>query len=93
MDVILDFQANTLKRRAWMWGLVDGAEADHQLHYLRASDEVCRARLSARNAAATHEYEASDAVFDLFTSYFVAPSPDEGFNVIIHDQHAKSVNN
>jgi predicted kinase len=86
LDVVLDFQANTPKFRAWMRTLVDGAEADHQLHYLRATDEVCMSRLRMRNSMGVHGYQVSDAEFDLFTSHFVAPSPEEGFNLIIHDQ-------
>ena len=44
----------------------------------------CRARLRARNASGTHDYAASDAEFDLITSHFVAPTPEEGFTVIVH---------
>jgi predicted kinase len=90
LDVILDFHANTLPRRAWMRGLVEGAGADHQLHYLRASDDVCRARLRTRNSMGAHEYQTTDAIFELFNSKVVAPSPDEGFKLLIHDQDPRS---
>ncbi len=55
VSVVLDFQANTLRRRAWMRGIVDRSGAAHQLHHLDMSDEVCRARLRERNASGTHE--------------------------------------
>ena len=28
--------------------------------------------------------QVSEATYELFTSYFVPPGPDEGFNVVIH---------
>jgi hypothetical protein len=31
-----------------------------------------------------HEFTVSDEDFDLFTSYFVPPSTDEAFNVLVH---------
>lgn len=86
IDVILDFQGNTPHWRAWMRSLITESGSDHLLHYLRATDAVCRARLYARNAAGTHQYLVSDSDFDLFTSYFVEPSTEEGFNTVIHDQ-------
>ena len=84
VSVVLDFPANTLKVRAWMRSLFEGAGADHRLHYLDVPDEVCKARLRARNAAGEHEYQASDDEFDLITSYFVPPTPAEGFNLVRH---------
>jgi hypothetical protein len=44
-------------------------------------DDVCKARLRTRNAAGTHAFNATDAEFDLFTSYFVPPRADEGFDL------------
>jgi predicted kinase len=85
LSVVLDFQANTPRARSWMRGLFEEAEAAHQLHWLGASDETCKARLHARNAAGTHDYVVSDAEFDLFTSHFVAPAEAEGFAVVRHD--------
>jgi predicted kinase len=86
LSVVLDFQANTPSGRAWMRHLFETADADHQLHYLRADDPVCRERLAERNASGAHEYQVSDPDFDLFNSYVAVPRPDEGFNVIVHDQ-------
>lgn len=84
LSVVLDFPANTLATRAWMKGLFEAAQADHRLHFIDVPDEVCKARLRARNAAAAHEFAPTDAQFDLITSHFVPPSDAEGFKVIRH---------
>lgn len=86
LSVVLDFQANTLAVRRWMRTLIDGANAAHELHFLDIPDEICRRRLSERNLKGEHPYQASDAEFELFTRYFVPPSADEGFNVIVHEE-------
>jgi len=83
LSVVLDFPANTPASRQWMRSLFERAGADHRLHFLDVPDEVCKARLRARNAAGTHAFKASDAEFDLFTGYFVPPSADEGFEVAV----------
>jgi predicted kinase len=85
VSVVLDFQSNTLATRAWARTLFEGAEAEHALHYLRMDDETCKKRLHARNAAGGHEYVVSDAEFDQFNSYVVAPDEAEGFHVVVHD--------
>ena len=51
VSVVLDFPANTVSHRAWARGLFEQAGAAHQLHFLDVPDEVCKARLRARNAA------------------------------------------
>jgi len=84
LSVVLDFPANTLATRQWMRALFEGAGADHRLHLLDVPDEVCKARLKARNAAGAHDFAASEAEFDAITRYFVAPSADEGFRVVVH---------
>jgi predicted kinase len=85
LAVVLDFPANTPASRQWMRSLFERAGADHRLHFLDVPDDVCKARLRVRNAAGTHAFNTSDAEFDLFTSYFVPPSADEGFEVVFHD--------
>ena len=83
VSVVLDFQGNTPAARAWMRTLItDGVRC--QLHLLDVSDDECRARLRARNAAGTHDYQVSDEDFDRFTAYFTPPSPEEGFDVVVH---------
>lgn len=84
LDVVLDFQANTPRARTWFRSVFERAAANHELHCLEASDDVCKARLADRNARGDHQYQVSDAEFDLFNSHFVPPSPAEGFNIVVH---------
>ncbi|CAN5297207.1 ATP-binding protein [soil metagenome] len=81
LSVVLDFPANTPASRQWMRSLFERAGVSYQLHFLDVPDDVCKTRLRARNAAGTHSFNATDAEFDLFTSYFVPPSADEGFKI------------
>lgn len=90
LTVVLDFPANTLANRAWMRSVFEAAGADHQLHHLDVTDEICKARLRARNAQGDHAFAASDEQFDLITSYFVAPRDDEGFKVVTHRGEGRS---
>jgi predicted kinase len=84
MSVVLDFPANTTATRAWARGIFKQAGAAHRLHYLDVSDEVCKARLRARNAAGEHAFETSEQAFEQITRHFVAPTADEGFDIVLH---------
>jgi predicted kinase len=84
LSVVLDFPANTVLWRNWMRNLYTEAKVAHELHVLNFPDEVCKERLRKRNTDGVHPYQVSEETFDLFMSYFVAPQPDEGFNVISH---------
>jgi predicted kinase len=85
-SVVLDFPANTLRLRRWKRGIIDEANAAHELHYLDVSDEICKRRLRKRNEAGGHPFTTSEADYELFTSYFVPPAPDEDFNVVVHSE-------
>lgn len=82
--VVMDFQANTPTRRAWMRGLVDAAGVPHQLHFIDTPNEVCKARLRARNASGSHPFSVSEAEFDQVADHFVPPRPEEGFDIVHH---------
>jgi predicted kinase len=84
LSVVLDFPANTLLTRGWMRGMFEEANAAHELHFLDIPDATCKRRLRERNAAGEHAFQASHAEYELFTSYFVPPTSDEGFNVVVH---------
>jgi predicted kinase len=84
VSVVLDFPANTVESRRWMRGIFEEANAENELHFLDVPDEVCKRRLRERNAAGLHPFQTGEADYDLFTSYFTPPSPEEGFNVIVH---------
>lgn len=82
LSIVLDFPANTMTQREWIMSIIKESGADNRLHYLNISDEVCRARLHARNTKGTHDFAATDQQFDIITSFFSAPTVDEGFNII-----------
>jgi predicted kinase len=84
LSVVLDFPANTVRNRSWMRALIDEADVAHELHLLDVPDAICKQRLRERNAGGEHPFQVSEAEYDLFTSYFAPPGPDEGFNVIVH---------
>ena len=86
MSVALDFPANTVALRGWMHTLFDEAGAAHEPHYLDVSDDACKPRLRARNAAGQHAFQTSEAEYEIFTRYFAPPSPGEGFNAIVHGE-------
>jgi len=83
-SLVLDFHANTRKRRAWMREIAETAGAKALLHYLDVPDDICKQRLRDRNAAGTHEYAASDAQFDQFSRYFQTPDESEGLSIKHH---------
>lgn len=82
--VVLDFPANTPQDRQWLRGLADAAEVSHCVHYIEVDDDICRGRLHLRNQRGEHEFAATEAQFDLITSYFRAPHEDEGIQVEIY---------
>ncbi|MBK5554206.1 MULTISPECIES: AAA family ATPase [unclassified Pseudomonas] len=82
--VVLDFPANTVANREWLRTLAERAQAQHCLHYLDVDDDTCRARLRVRNATGDHDFAATDAEFDLITSYFKVPEAQEGLAIVVH---------
>lgn len=85
LPVVLDFPANTKKQRAWFREIIDLSGAPHRLHYIEVSDETCKRQLRERNASEhAHEVMQDEATFDLITSYFTAPEPEEGFEIVHH---------
>ncbi|TFF39905.1 ATP-binding protein [Pseudomonas sp. RIT623] len=84
VTVVLDFPANTPQDRQWLRGLADAAEVSHCVHYIEVDDDTCRDRLHIRNHHGEHEFAATDAEFDLITSYFRAPHENEGLQIEIH---------
>ena len=82
--MVLDFPANTVEYRGWMRSLISTANVAHELHYLDVPDAICKQRLHERNTGGKHPFQVSEADYTLFTSYFVPPGIEEGFNVVIH---------
>ena len=83
-SVVLDFPSNTVATRNWARRVFEAAGAAHQLHHLDVPDDVCKARLRARNLSGEHPFETSDAEFDQITLHFVAPTAEEGFQMLWH---------
>ncbi len=88
LSVVLDFQANTVDARSWMRGTLDETKAAHVLHLLDVPEEVCLARLKARNASGAHPFAVTEAQFRQISRHFVPPRPEEGFDVQIHRPEA-----
>lgn len=85
--VVLDFSGNTRTQRAWFRELFERTNADHELHYVDVTDELCKRQLRERSKElAEGSVFTSDAEFDAITKYFQAPLDDENFNVIRHQR-------
>src|SRR5262249_134672 len=48
-SVVLDFAANTRTQRTWFRELIDRTQVAHELHYVEASDELCKRQLRERS--------------------------------------------
>lgn len=89
VSVVLDFPANTRGQRAWFRRLLDISHAEHELHYIVASDELCKRQLTKRSeerGLPPGTKWTTEADFDEVTAYFDPPSAEEGFNVIRHER-------
>jgi predicted kinase len=85
VSVVFDFAGNTPRDRRWVRSIFETASADHLLHVLNVADDVCKARLRQRNAAAAAASQhTTDDEFDAISAYFVPPSPDEGFRTKVY---------
>lgn len=67
-----------------MRSLFEKAGAQHKLHHIQAPEDVCLSRLQQRNASGTHEYQVSETDFRIFNSFIVSPTPEEGFDIVVH---------
>ncbi|MEM9104673.1 MAG: ATP-binding protein [Pseudomonadota bacterium] len=88
VTVVLDFHANTIESRAWMRGMLDKTDADHQLHVLEIPDALCLSRLRQRNTSGKHPFAPTEEQFHQFSRHYVPPSPDEGFHLVVHEKPA-----
>jgi len=87
ISVVLDFPGNTRAQRAWFRELFERAGAEHELHFVDASDALCKSQLKQRSKdvpAGTPWTTAAE--FEAVTAYFQPPSEDEGFNVVRHER-------
>lgn len=87
-SAVFDFAGNTPKDRAWVRSIFENAGAGHVLHYIVASDELCKTRLRLRNdtkPAGLYYGPVSEALFDEVTQYFVPPADQENFLTTRYD--------
>jgi predicted kinase len=83
ISVVLDFPGNTRAQRAWFRQLFEAADAEHELHFVDASDDWCKRQLEDRSKDLPPGTAwTTDAEFEAITAYFQPPSDDEGFNVV-----------
>ncbi|MEZ5289667.1 MAG: ATP-binding protein [Vicinamibacterales bacterium] len=83
ISVVLDFPGNTRNQRQWFRDLLERANVEHELHYIDASDDLCKRQLRQRSEALPAGSPwTTDAEFELITAYFQAPADDEHFNVV-----------
>ncbi len=86
ISVMLDFPGNTRNQRAWFRHLFESADAEHELHFIDASDDLCKRQLKERSKGyPAGSAWSTDAEFDSITAYFESPSVEEGFNIIRHE--------
>jgi predicted kinase len=85
ISVVLDFPANTRKQRAWFREILIAVPVRHELHFIDASDDLCKRQLRKRSKDLPAESPwTSEAAFDAVTAYFQPPTEEESFNVILH---------
>lgn len=83
ISVVLDFPGNTKAQRAWFRQLFESANAEHELHFVDASDALCKRQLKERSKDLPPGTAwTTDAEFEAITAYFQPPSNDEGFHVV-----------
>lgn len=82
-SVVLDFPGNTRRQRQWFRDLFERAGVPHELHYVEASDDVCKRQLAQRSQGLPEGTAwTTEAEFDAITAYFQPPADDEGFTIV-----------
>jgi predicted kinase len=85
LSVVLDFPGNTRAQRAWFRELFERANVAHELHFVDASDAVCKRQLKDRSQDLPRGAPwTTDAEFDAVTVHFQPPAEDERFAVVRH---------
>ena len=89
-DVVMDFPANTLSQRNWFRDIFSEIDAPHNLVYIDLPNELCLEQIEQRRKEQP-ERAATDTreMFEQVTKYFMAPTPEEGFNINKITRHAQ----
>lgn len=86
-SVVLDFPGNTKNQRAWFRHLFESVDAEHELHFIDATDDLCKRQLKERSRGLPSGTAwTTDAEFDAISAYFEPPSIEERFNIIRHER-------
>lgn len=87
VSIVLDFPGNTRAQRAWFREIFERAHVEHELHFVDASDALCKRQLKDRTKHLPPGTPwTTDAEFEAITVYFQPPSDDEAFNVVRHER-------
>ena len=87
ISVVLDFPGNTKLQRAWFRELIERANVEHELHFVDASDALCKSQLRERSTGLVPGTPwTRGADFEAITVYFQPPTVDEHFNVVRHER-------
>ena len=87
ITVVLDFPGNTKKQRIWFRMLIKSAGVPHELHFIDASNDLCKLQLRDRSKELPADAAwTTEEAFEAVTAYFEPPTPDEAFNVIRYER-------
>lgn len=87
ISVVLDFAAATRAQRAWFREIIERTNVAHELHFVEASDVLCKTQLRNRSKTLpAGDPWTTDADFEAINAYFQVPTEDEGFNVVRHER-------
>jgi predicted kinase len=87
ISIVLDFPGNTKAQRGWFRELIERANVEHELHFIDASDALCKSQLRDRSKALPAGSSwTTDADFEAISAYFQPPSEDEKFHVVLHER-------
>ena len=82
VSIVLDFPGNTPKQRNWFRSIFESVGANHLLHYVVASNELCKQQLKIRSQDKPQGSAfTTEAEFEAITKYFQPPTPEEKFNI------------
>ena len=94
-DVILDWNMWSYERRKKWVSRIEAVDAQHKLYFLSVPKPILRERVQERNEnppAGTHIVPLEE--FDRYSSHFLPPKVDEGFNLIeMHWQPDQPIHN
>lgn len=81
-SVVMDFPANTRRRRDWFRSLFEAGQAAHVMHVLQTPDAVCLERIGRRNLEMPEgSSRLTEADYWHVTSYFEPPDAAEGIHM------------